>query len=251
MNSQIKNYLGIAIVVILLIFAYAAVSYVNTYSKSIQPSAYRGFSVSAEGKIVAIPDVAQFTFKTITEGGKNIGDLQKENTAKTNKAIEFIKSNNVESKDIQTQNYNLEPRYQYYDCNHPESSVAPCPPPEIVGYSITQTVLVKIRDFQKIGDIISGVVQNGANDISQLSFTIDDPTAVQDQARNKAIAKAKEKALNVAKAGGFKIGRLISIDEGYTPSSDYYSYESMKNTPTIEPGSREIQVTITLRYEIK
>jgi len=102
------------------------------------------------------------------------------------------------------------------------------------------------------------VVQNGANDISQLSFTIDDPTAVQDQARNEAITKAKEKALAVTQAGGFKIGRLLSIEEGYTP---YYKYETMKAmggenaplaaVPTIERGSQEITVTMTLRYEIK
>jgi hypothetical protein len=255
MNEKIKNYLGIVVVAVLLIFSFAAISYVNTYSKSIEPAAYRSFSVSAEGKITALPDVAQFTFKVITEGGKNISDLQKENTEGTNKIIEFIKSENVAAKDIKTQNYNLEPRYQYYSC--PKQG-GPCPPPDIVGYTITQTILVKIRDFQKIGDILSGVVQNGANDISQLSFTIDDPTAVQDQARNEAITKAKEKALAVTQAGGFKIGRLLSIEEGYTP---YYKYETMKAmggenaplaaVPTIEPGSQEITVTMTLRYEIK
>jgi len=146
MNAKIKNYLGIVVVAVLLIFSFAAISYVNTYSKSIEPAAYRSFSVSAEGKITALPDVAQFTFKVITEGGKNISDLQKENTEGTNKIIEFIKSENVAAKDIKTQNYNLEPRYQYYSC--PKQG-GPCPPPDIVGYTITQTILVKIRDFSK------------------------------------------------------------------------------------------------------
>jgi uncharacterized protein YggE len=207
--------------------------------------------------MVAVPDVAQFSFGVKTEGGLNIGNLQAENTKKVNEAINFVKSNGVDNKDIKTTNYSLDPRYQYYSC--PESGGA-CPPPEIVGYTVSQNVLVKIRDFKKIGNILAGVVKNGANEVSSLSFTIDDPTVIQDQARNEAIAKAKTRALSVAKAGGFKLGRLLSIEEGYAqPYYDYYE-SSVKGlgggaatvpAPTIEAGSQEVTVTMTLRYEIE
>ncbi len=264
MSDKTKNYLGIAIIVVMLMFGFAALSYVSSYSnyvdsysKSIQPSSFRSFSVSGEGKVVAIPDVAQFTFSVITEGGKNIANLQKENSEKVNKAIEFVKANKVEAKDIKTQNYNLTPRYQYYSCPRTGGS---CPPPEIVGYTITQTVLVKVRDFNKIGDIVVGVVQNGANSVSELSFTIDDPTKVENQARAEAINKAKEKAKDVAKAGDFRVGRLLSIQEGYI--QPFYTYKEMAPLglggggepsvpPIIEPGSQEVTVSVTLTYEIE
>lgn len=261
MNNKIKDYLGVAVIIVLLFAAYAALSYVKTYSRSIQPSSFRSFSVSAEGKIVAVPDVAQFTFGVKTEGGLNIADLQKENTEKVNKAIEFVKANGVEAKDIKTTNYSLNPRYQYYSCPRPETGATPCPPAEIVGYTINQTVSVKIRDFAKIGDILSGVIENGANEVSSLSFAIDDQTLIQDQARNEAIAKAKTRAVSVAKAGGFRLGRLLSIEEGAMPV--YYDYAMTKSmglggaaaeslpAPAIEAGSQEITVTMTLRYEIE
>ena len=70
MNNKIKDYLGVAIIATMIIFAYAATAYVNAFSRSIQPSSFRSFSVSAEGRIVAIPDVAQFSFSVKTEGGK-------------------------------------------------------------------------------------------------------------------------------------------------------------------------------------
>ncbi len=260
MNEKIKNYLGIAIIIALLGSAIAIAFYVRAYSKSVEPTSFRSFQVSGEGKVTAIPDVAQFTFKTITEGGLNLGDLQKSNTEKTNQAIEFVKSKNVEAKDIKTQNYDISPRYQYYSCDHPESSVTPCPPPEIVGYTITQTVLVKIRDFKQIGDILAGVVGKGANSVSGLSFVIDEPDKFQSEARAEAISKAKEKAEAVAKAGGFRLGRLLSITEGYAPTAPrYYDLKSAASlggaealpSPTIEPGSQEITVDITLTYEIK
>lgn len=256
MTEKIKNYLGIAIIISLLALSVSAWFFIKTYSRSIEPSSFRSFSASAEGKITALPDVAEFTFSVITQGGVNIAELMKENTKKVNAAIDFTKANGVEQKDIKTQNYNLEPRYQYFSC--PSDKIAVCPPAEISGYTINQTVLVKIRDFTKIGDLLSGAIKNGANSVSQLSFTIDDQTLLQDQAREQAIEKAKERAKKIAEAGGFRIGRLLSIDEGVVypyamPSSFNMAAESgiKRAAPTIEPGSQEITVNVTLRYEIK
>ena len=260
MSESVKNYLGIAAAAILLIFAYAAISYVNSYSQSIEPSAFRSFTVSGEGKITAIPDVAQFTFSIITEGGKDIAKLQKENTEKGNKIIGFIKSQGVEDKDIKTQNYNLEPRYQYFNCYQPmDGKSKSCPPPEIVGYTIRQTVSIKVRDFFKIGDILAGAIENGANSVSQLSFEIDDIDKIKNQAREEAIKKAKEKAENIAKAGNFRLGKLLSIEEeGFAPTPYYLKNMELSPmdagglpSPTIEPGSQEVTVNIVLKYEIK
>jgi uncharacterized protein YggE len=259
MDTKIKNYLGIAIIAVLFIFAFVAMSYVNSYSKSIQPSSFRSFSAGGEGKITAIPDIAQFTFSVITEGGKEIAKLQKENTDKTNKIINFVKTNGIADKDIKTQSYNLEPRYQYFSCPIPQSSVHPCPPAEIVGYTITQRASVKIRNFDKIGDIMAGVVQNGANSVSQLSFAIDDLSVVQDKAREEAIKKAKARAELIAQVGGFRAGKLLSIEEGGYPEP-LYGYgaggiftKSVEASPSIqiEPGSQEVKVSVVLRYEIE
>lgn len=250
--------------IMILSFAYSAFIYAGAYADSIQPGSYRSFSVSGEGKVTAVPDIASFTFSVITEGGKDLGSLQKENTEKMNKAIDFIKENDVEAKDIKTSNYNLSPRYQYFDCSRLSTSGAkPCPPPEIVGYTINQTVSVKVRDFSKIGEIMSGVVSVGANNVSQLSFGIDDQTMVEAGARSEAIMKAKAQAKLVAQAGGFNLGRLLSIEEGsnyyrpiaYTAKAMDASVGSggleMAPAPSIEAGSQDVVVNVTLRYEIK
>lgn len=265
MNNKIKNYLGVATIISVLLAGYAAASYVDSYSKSIQPSSFRSFSASGEGKIVAVPDVAEFTLTVVTSGGKDLAALQAENTVKMNKIIEFVKSKGVADKDIKTQSYNLEPRYQSYSCDrillNDSGEVKPCPPPEIVGYTVNQTVQVKVRDFKNIGDILSGAVQNGANTASNLSFTIDDPTKLRNEARAQAIVKAREQAEIVAKAGGFRIGKLLSIDESYYPVAykNYGMYggaaletqDAAVPAPSIEAGSQEITANVTLRYEIK
>lgn len=275
MNQNLKNILGGVGALAILAFGYAILSYVNSYSKVIEPSSFRSFSVTGEGKATSIPDIAEFSFQIITEGGADIAALQKKNTEAMNKAIDFVKEQGVENKDIKTQYYNLEPRYQTSACRVISTPFAPdapsfasgasasvtqtCPPPSIVGYTITQSVNVKVRDFKKIGDIMGGVVKNGANQVGSLSFTIDDPTKVQDEARTEAITKAKVKAKAIAKAGDFKMGRLLNIQEG----SQYPVYSSSLRmeakvsdavgaapAPTIQPGSQEVNITVTLQYEI-
>lgn len=268
MNQTIKNILSGAIALTVLLLGYAAISYVNYYGKSIQPSSFRSFSVTGSGKATAIPDIAEFTFEVITQGGMDVSSLQLKNTEAANKVINFVKSEGVAEKDIKTEYYNVDPRYQTYNCrinpvipNTSANSVAEsCPPPSIVGYTITQSVSVKIRDFSKIGDIMGGVVTNGANQVGSLSFTVDDITKVQAQARAEAIAKAKAQAEEVASAGGFKLGRLLNIQEGYNPYPVYKTLNAAAQmsvssvatpSPSIQAGSQEIDVSVTMQYEIE
>src|SRR3989338_10877879 len=252
MDQKIKNYLGIAVIGTLVVSAYGILSFVRSYEALTETSS---FSTSAEGKVVAIPDIAQFSFSVVTQGGVELQDTQSDNTNKANAAIAFVKSKGVDGKDITTQGYNVEPRYQYFDCSGRQSSV--CPPYEIVGYTITQTVLVKVRDFSKIGDLLAGVVENGANTVSQLSFTVEDPALLENQARAQAIAKAKSTAKSIAKAGGFRLGKLLLINEGsYYPMPMFSGAEAkgggtLALSPTIEPGSYDITINVSLTYEIK
>lgn len=277
MNQNIKNIMGAVIAVAVLALGYAALSYVNSYSKVIEPSSFRSFSVTGDGKATAIPDIAEFSFQVITEGGNDLNALQVKNTEAMNKIITFVKEQGVAEKDIKTQYYNVEPRYQTSECKVVTTplSVAPnsfggtvvgsinqtCPPPSIVGYTLNQSVAVKMRDFKKIGDIMGGVVKNGANQVGSLSFTVDDQTKVQDEARTEAITKAMAKAQAIAAAGNFKIGRLLNIQEG-TPYPVYSNSLRMEASakadgavstpaPIIQPGSQEVNVNVTLQYEIE
>ncbi len=258
MSEQIKNYLGMAIIGFLAIVAVAVLMFQDSYSKSIEPSSFRSFSASGEGKVVAVPDVAEFTMTVVSEGGKNLADIQKDNTERMNRAIGLVKGGGVADKDVATSNYSVEPRYQYSNCGNYDYSGRVCPPPEIVGYTVRQSVTVKVRDFSKTGEMISGVVSSGVNSVSGLSFKIDDEDKVKNEARSLAIAKAREKAEAVAKAGGFKVGKLLSVIEesGYNPA--YYKYgiggdieTASYPAPSIEPGSQEIKSNVTLVYEIE
>lgn len=241
----------------LLLIALAAVIYSFQYKQSVDKT-YPGrtFSVDGSGDIDATPNIAKFSVSVITEGGKNVPEAQKTNTEKMNKINAFLKEQGIEAKDLKTTQYTVNPRYDYPNC----LSGGTCPAPEITGYSISQSLDVKVRDTEKLGSLLSGVVQNGANSTSGVNFVVDDEDASKDAARGEAISKATKKAKSMAQAGGFRIGRLVSIFENSnaTPMMDSYgmggglevSNAKAAPAPTIEPGTSTTKVQVTLTYEI-
>lgn len=264
MNQTIKNILGVAGVIVLLAVSVTSFQYVQAFRDSIEPSSFRSFSASGEGKVMTAPDLAKFTFSVRTEGDENTAAIQDENTERVNQAITFLRGQGVKEKDIQTQQYTIRPRYQRFSCP-PErrisGAIEPCPPSEIVGYTVHQSVEVSVRNFNAIGGLISGVVENGANEVSNLFFTIENPEEVRREARQKAIQNAQEEARAIAEAAGFTVGRLLSVDEnsyrpfyGRTVAEEFGAADDghvSAPTPTIEPGSQEVTANVTLRYEIK
>jgi hypothetical protein len=256
-EKKLKIYLLWASILGIAAFSLSALGFVSSYAESAQPGTYRSFAVNGEGRVTAIPDLAEFNFSVLTEGGNDIAALQKTNTEKTNKALAFLKKEGVAGKDIKTLGYSLTPRYQTFFCD----GRTVCPPAQIIGYSVESSVLVKIRDFEKISGILGGVINEGANTVSQLQFTIEDRTGLENKARAAAIKEAMEKAKTVTHEANARLGKLISINEGfYNPGPVFYKSDasagfggamSAPEAPRIEPGSQEIVSTVTLTYELR
>jgi len=237
MDKDFKGFLTIAIAVFLILTAW----FIYEYSKTKEPQ--RTFFVTGEGKETVIPNVAEIKIGLITKG-KDLNSIQKENSEKMNKVIDYLKKQGIKDDDIKTENYSINPEYNYKTT-----------PPSIVGYVIEQNLSVKIRDLSKIGEILNNVVKNGANQVSGPTFTLDDPEIYLEKAREKAIIDAKQKAEKIAKTAGFKLGKIISISENPQPAPISFYSMSTKVQPTfapeIQPGSQEVKVQVTITYEIK
>jgi uncharacterized protein len=215
----------------------------------------RTFSVDGSGDVDTTPDIATFAVSVVTDGGKDVAEVQGANTEKMNKVHAFLLEQGVEKKDLKTGQYNLAPRYDYADCTVGTA----CPAPKITGYSLTQTLNVKLRDMTKLGDLLSGVVNNGANTVSEVSFVVDDDASSKDAARKEALADGRRKALATAKAAGFRLGKLVTLYENASPigyggmGGDVADGSLMKANaaPVIEPGTQSTKVQVTMTYEIR
>ena len=127
-----------------------------------------------------------------------------------NDVMAALTTNGVAQKDIQTQYYNIQ-QTTTWDNNKQEQIVT--------GYQINNVVSIKVRgvdtDATRAGTVIDAVTLAGGDltRINSIQFTVDDPTADYDQAREKAMADAKDTATQLAKLAGVTLGKPISISE--------------------------------------
>ena len=136
-----------------------------------------------------------------------------ENTKNMNAVIDSVKKQGVEEKDLKTTGFYISPRYEWYEAG---TCIPACPNGKrvLVGYEITQSLEVKIRDLSKIGEIIQEATNSGANQVGDLQFTIDKEDELKAQARKDAIDEAKNKAKELASQLGVKLVRITNFSEG-------------------------------------
>jgi len=219
----------------------------------IGPEQIAKISVSGTGKVYAKPDLAIIDFSVITEN-RTVNEALNENTEKMNTIVNSIKNKGVEENDIKTVIFNISPLYEYQKTGV-DVSLYPSGKRVLVGYEVTQSLEVKIRDMAKIGEVIQSATDAGANDVGNLVFTIENQDALKAQAKTQAIEEAKANAQNFATQLGVNLVRIIDFSENtYTPTSVSFNYlkqASESANPQIETGENEIESVVTLTYEIK
>lgn len=216
-------------------------------------------SMMGEGEVFAKPDVGQFSF-SVRADGADAAEAQSKSAESINTIFSYLKEQGVEDKDIKTEGYNLSPKYRYDTRICPAGSF--CPPGEQVpdGYEVSQTISVKVRDLDKAGGLISAVGERGATDLSGLSFTIDDETALKAEARAIAIEQAKAKARETADDLGVRLVRMINYYEHENVPVPYYggammesavAKDAMNVAPAMPTGENTITSRVTIVYEIR
>lgn len=259
-NFEIKNTITVltTVVAVLLVslIAWVSVDLFNKIKTTNNIPAANTITVSATSEVYAKPDLALSVFSVLSEA-KTVGEAMQDNTAKMNAIIALVKNQGVEDKDIKTINFSVYPRYEWYDIKNCSSSYCPSGERVLVGYEVSQSLQVKMRDLTKVGGIIEGVVEAGANQVGDLQFTVDNEDALKEEARNNAIEEAKNKAKILAENLDIRLVKVISFSESGVFPAPYYS-ASVKEAvgvgggaPDIQTGENKTSVTVTLTYQIR
>lgn len=206
-------------------------------------------SVQGQGKVQAMPDIASLSFGVQTGRQPTADAAMKILTQKMTKIIDAVKAAGVEEKDLNTQYLSLNPSYDWQDGRQVDR-----------GFEANQSLVVKVRDLAKITEVLDAAVKAGANQAGSVSFTIDDPELLQAQAREEAIADAKQKAEKLAADLGVSLGDLQGFweDQGSYPM--YMERAVMMDSsgkgggapmaPPIPAGEQEVNVNVNLTYRI-
>jgi len=255
-------YVRVLVVLVLFGVILALSAYTTNTLKMAQYSTMGPTTISVQGmgEVQGKPDVGEFSFSVRAEG-EDAATAQTKSAESINAILDFLKEENVDEKDVKTQNYTLNPKYRYERTVCESGSY--CQPGEAIidGYEVSQTVSVKVRDLDKSGDLISGAGNLGATNISSLQFTVDDESILKAEARKDAIVDAQSKAKKLAKDLGVRLVRMTGFyeDEGFYPQPYYAKSEMMAmdadfgggNSPSMPTGENSIVSTVSITYEIK
>lgn len=251
----------VMLVLILTVVALGSYSYVTyTQSQNIAPG-QNNISVAGKGEIFAKPDIASFTF-SVDADAPDATAAQKKSADSMNAIVAYLKEQGIADKDAKTSNYSLSPKYRWEQAMCVQSFN--CPPGKQIldGYSVSQSVTVKVRDTAKAGDLISNVGTKGATNISGLTFTIDDIEKLKRDARELAIKDARANAEKLASDLGVHLGRIMTYSEdqggGYPPimydkvmSMSAGARNAPEAAPAVPTGENTITSNVSIVYELR
>lgn len=209
------------------------------------PTANQGLTVVGTGEAYATPDVAKIDFAVRTES-KDLAESQKNNSTTIATIKNELARFNIDAKDIKTIRYNINPEYDYF----------PARQPRLRGYSTYHSLRITVRKLEDADAVVQALGSAGITSISQVSFTVDDILEVQSEAREQAIAEAKEKATQLASLSGAKLGKILSISES-APQPDWPrpialdGFGGEKAEVGLEEGSISVTSIVTIIYSLR
>lgn len=242
---MIGKALALVAIAVLGLFALACTE--NTTIQTAQEQT-DGISVSGSGTATGEPDVAVLTLGVEAEA-PSVGEARTQAAESMDAMLAALREGGLAEEDIQTTRFSVFPQYDFVEGRQ-----------ELRGFAVNNTVTAKIRTIDTTGEIIDAAVTAGGDlaRIDQLQFTIDDPTALEDEARREAMADARARAETLAEEAGVDLGdpRAINESGGALPrvfegaiAADI-AFQEDADTP-ISIGELEVRVNVQVVYGLE
>lgn len=206
--------------------------------------------VAGQGEAAIAPDMAWLNLSVMRQADTARAALDQANEAVSG-VIAALKQAGIEDRDLQTSGLSIDPRYVYPQNNDGSQQ------PRIVGYQVTNSLSVRVRDLARLGEVIDRAVTLGVNQGGGITFDNDDPKEAVAQARRRAVTEAREKAQTLAEAAGVGLGRVIEISESAPaqppmPMAKVMRMEAAADAAVpIEAGENTYRVYVRVTYEIE
>ena len=193
------------------------------------------------------PDVAEITLGVVTEA-KDAAKAHADNAAQATRVQNAVKALGIAERDIQTTRYDFSPVYDVKDNGRSVTT----------GYTVTNSVVVKVRNLDNVGKVIDAALASGANRVDSLEFSASDPSAAKNAALADAARDARNKADAVAKALGVRIVRILNVYADAQPYNTPRNFMPMMmakeaydaGTP-ISAGELSFEASVNISYVIE
>ncbi len=206
-----------------------------------------GIWVNGQGEVTVTPDLATL-WLGVEAQADTVTEAQSQAVEAMDNVMTALTDNGVDEDDIQTQYFSIDQVTRWDD----DEIV-------VIGYRVTNMVIAKIRDIDNVGAIIDAVAEAGGDltRINNIAFSVDDPSEYYEEAREEAMADAKDKAEQLADLAGIELGQPTYISEGNIYPPVVYRDVGMAPAPeegyttSISPGEIELTLTVQVAYAIE
>ena len=230
------NRIALIVLAAAAVVAFAGVGRPDSATSAARPVG--GITVSGTGTITTVPDEATFTVGVQTQGS-SAREALAANSEQMRRVIAAVRSAGVAKDDVQTQDVSVSANYS--DGNR------------IDGYTANNSVLLTIHGLSSAGKVLDAASNAGANQVYGPSFSRSDQEKLRAKALRDAVGDARTKAEALADAAGVSLGRVTAISEGFSGGSEPYFADDVRAAKTaapIEPGTQDIQASVTVTFAI-
>lgn len=201
----------------------------------------RTVSVRGHGETEVEPDIATvdmglFVFDADLLKAKREADL------KIAALLDTFKTLGVQPDDIRTTQLYVKPKYKE-DANDWQ----------FIGYEITRSVTVTLRDLARLNDLLDRSIGAGANRFESINLSSSREREIKDQALTQATENAKQQATRLAAAFGAKVGKVLTISVGGMDpfGVDLYCVSAPAfGEATFQPGRLRISSDVHVVFEL-
>jgi uncharacterized protein len=216
-------------------------------------------TVSGQAEVRVPPDEVVFSLD-VEFVDKDMLTAKKRTDDSVKEVLSIARKNNVKAEDVQTSHISVQPKYNTDDLEYAQRRTVKR---VLVGYEVSKTVAVRLRDISRFDELLSDVLKAGVTKVSNVEFRDSQIRKHKDQARAMAMKAAQEKANLMAREIGQSIGPAYSITEGGGPN--YSRSNVTQNTTTtisgdlsesesdsaIAPGSISVTAQVTVRFRLQ
>ena len=203
-----------------------------------------GIWVTGRGSITLEPDMATVNVGVQVEE-RTVSQARQEASSAMDSMVKKLRSEGLKDQDIQTTSFNIYPRYDYYEGKQ-----------ELVGYTVSNMAKIKVRDLDRVGEIIDSIADAGgdATRINGIDFTVEDTSQFMDELREQAMQQAFDKAQHLADLGGVSLGQLAYVGEAGNVGQVSGGFERMAMSApstSISSGELELSLAINVAFGIR
>ena len=216
----------------------------------VEPLREATITITGTADVTAEPDIAVVSAGAVTEATTARAALDA-NSKIMNDAFATLRALGIADRDMQTSNLSVSPRYTWFETQDGERR-----PPRIDGYTVSNTLTVRVRDLATIGEVLDALIDAGVNQMGGLAFAIDDPRALLQDARRQAVADARAQADLLAEAAGVSLGRIVGIAQDsfrpVEPPMMRMAAESMAaDAVPIATGEQRLTASVTITWALE